>query len=696
MKLLSSFWVVFSLLFALLSNHNLYAISYSLVTHNNNPDLTTGFQSNDVNNPKRFSIKTTATNITDAEKKDVIVYYLSSEGQYECAKLDAVVDLTFRNSGTYAIWAHVFRKSDPIVVIGKKIIVSNTQTNTTTSASIAGSVTLQNNSVINIPQIPNPVFKEVQWSPYVSYIPVSKTWASDATDAPTLQTSMTYLPTPANSSNDSEGATFYVVPIEAYNVPLNNNVQEYIVNLTSFTKSFYLHEILVDGKKLNINAEQLTVTNPNLSNNTANFKTITDNPNVKAYLVDNRSLNNAPLIARLKLKSTTTTAVKKMAIQLVYKMRPSTLISSIDKNEITFVVNATTSAKINNEERLVTNSFNNGIANFLELLSKVPRDPCFLFTNSTICSNTTNYNRGIITDFVLNTGSVHANAGYRAFIKVSPGLYNIGNTISAPNNILGWCASNNPTNPINLIFAYNLKVTNADNFNYPLNFGSPQPFADIATLNPQANLNYLYSIYDEIGTGKKVIEILFPNAVIEAFGIQNYNIFNNNFFKCLALFSITLPLNNTYTNGTVYSTRIESVLQYKQCTNATCSTFSIISALSDLSSEVTTTVSNKYTITSLFPYIQLNCGSGKEDMHNNEVPTSLSAYPNPFTETVRIDGLSANEHIEVYNFQGQIVQTADNTGANSMDIDLNAVPAGMYLVRVCKDTEIAILRLLKK
>ena len=63
------------------------------------------------------------------------------------------------------------------------------------------------------------------------------------------------------------------------------------------------------------------------------------------------------------------------------------------------------------------------------------------------------------------------------------------------------------------------------------------------------------------------------------------------------------------------------------------------------------------------------------------VADRVEVYPNPATETMRIEGLEAVE-IQVYNALGQLVKSIQNTN----EIDVSGLPEGLYLLRIA-DTE---------
>ena len=55
----------------------------------------------------------------------------------------------------------------------------------------------------------------------------------------------------------------------------------------------------------------------------------------------------------------------------------------------------------------------------------------------------------------------------------------------------------------------------------------------------------------------------------------------------------------------------------------------------------------------------------------------VKVYPNPASETLRIDGLEADE-IQVYNALGQLVKVVRGTN----EVNVNSLPEGLYLLRI--------------
>ena len=70
---------------------------------------------------------------------------------------------------------------------------------------------------------------------------------------------------------------------------------------------------------------------------------------------------------------------------------------------------------------------------------------------------------------------------------------------------------------------------------------------------------------------------------------------------------------------------------------------------------------------------------GVEEMESNEI----AVFPNPTTSSFTVEGQGLN-HIAVYNLMGQKVYEMDCRG-ESVDVNLNNVETGIYMVRVITD-----------
>jgi hypothetical protein len=65
------------------------------------------------------------------------------------------------------------------------------------------------------------------------------------------------------------------------------------------------------------------------------------------------------------------------------------------------------------------------------------------------------------------------------------------------------------------------------------------------------------------------------------------------------------------------------------------------------------------------------------DAVEEEVAPAVTVYPNPASETVRIEGLEPAE-VQVYNTLGQMVKTVKD----SHEINMAGLPQGVYLLRI--------------
>jgi|GEM_PF-6192183 len=80
----------------------------------------------------------------------------------------------------------------------------------------------------------------------------------------------------------------------------------------------------------------------------------------------------------------------------------------------------------------------------------------------------------------------------------------------------------------------------------------------------------------------------------------------------------------------------------------------------------------------------------------NDVTQQLfSVYPNPATTLVTLTSGTKLDHIEVYNNIGQVVMTL-RPAANSVYVDLSAVPPGLYIVRGRKGDKVTNVKLMKQ
>lgn len=78
--------------------------------------------------------------------------------------------------------------------------------------------------------------------------------------------------------------------------------------------------------------------------------------------------------------------------------------------------------------------------------------------------------------------------------------------------------------------------------------------------------------------------------------------------------------------------------------------------------------------------------------------TTLSLMPNPATENVTIvpSGFTGTVTVELINMQGETVEKFVSDGYSQIPLNLELYPAGIYLVRMYNETEMATSRLIRK
>ena len=74
---------------------------------------------------------------------------------------------------------------------------------------------------------------------------------------------------------------------------------------------------------------------------------------------------------------------------------------------------------------------------------------------------------------------------------------------------------------------------------------------------------------------------------------------------------------------------------------------------------------------------------------------SLVVYPNPATDRLTIESEEVIHQCEIYDLTGQLVKTLEND-SERMEISIEALPAGTYLVKLVTDSFAQTRRLIKK
>jgi hypothetical protein len=67
-------------------------------------------------------------------------------------------------------------------------------------------------------------------------------------------------------------------------------------------------------------------------------------------------------------------------------------------------------------------------------------------------------------------------------------------------------------------------------------------------------------------------------------------------------------------------------------------------------------------------------------------------YPNPFSETIRVDCASRIESIQIFNVEGKLVYNQSNP---SRDLNLSTIPKGIYILRMISGDKLFIQKIVK-
>ena len=73
-----------------------------------------------------------------------------------------------------------------------------------------------------------------------------------------------------------------------------------------------------------------------------------------------------------------------------------------------------------------------------------------------------------------------------------------------------------------------------------------------------------------------------------------------------------------------------------------------------------------------------------------------AANPNPFTEELTLQGVSAAKRIVLLNMAGTVVLERRLHGEQQVTLSVATLPAGVYLVRILADDEARTLRVVKQ
>lgn len=637
---------------------------------------------------QKFDVTTTmtGTGLTDQDIKETIVFYLANNGWSTTAGVGQTVSVGFKTIGEKRINAYVFKKNNPIVVIGKKLVVTDGQTieEVVSSSSSAISLTdlginvvalgldtlfmLQNTPILNL----NNTFI----NPYTSPLGAIKT--------PTNFEPIAYIPD--GTTNDP----FYILPIEIDHAPASTlpaflTLNNYSAKISWTTENFYLHQVLVDGKKV-------------LTNNVYNANNTT---NISDAAITKIEINHTDNTTKLQLKNVNNPT--KIRIHLVFRKIKSTNLSTDAKKEdlCAFVANLYTtmdylldsSAPI--EIPISLNTTGDYKSYIIQSLARLPHDPCALLNTTEVCPSCSVYKYAILNGIIINDSEESANGGLRMKFIFDDGLLDTHNTPS----LMHYNDTSFP-NPIRLANAYNLDAT--DEVSLGQIFGGLifNPLSNPPNLNPYSTPEYFYRISDSTEINKKVLYLYFPNAIIESYK-TNSGLFDTSLSKHFAMFRFLLPINDlcannntTFSAGDDFAVQLESTLLYKQCIEwndnpdmLVCTNYATLEANKDTSFTNTITVGTKYRPTSLLPFIGLNCVnmSGKMATEAISQTAVLQVLPNPSHNKVVIQyhqPTVQNYQISIYSLDGKIIHTEPVTKDVNTLVDVSNYAKGIYFVQI--------------
>jgi hypothetical protein len=76
-------------------------------------------------------------------------------------------------------------------------------------------------------------------------------------------------------------------------------------------------------------------------------------------------------------------------------------------------------------------------------------------------------------------------------------------------------------------------------------------------------------------------------------------------------------------------------------------------------------------------------GTGNKTFQGNQLKCTV--FPNPFTETIRIDCAFPVKSIEIYNTEVQLVYHQNNPLPL---VNLSSIPSGFYVLRIISETQV--------
>jgi len=113
--------------------------------------------------------------------------------------------------------------------------------------------------------------------------------------------------------------------------------------------------------------------------------------------------------------------------------------------------------------------------------------------------------------------------------------------------------------------------------------------------------------------------------------------------------------------------------------------------------EVMVEVNAFYQVSTPSLYDSLMC-STLTSVPKYRAPENVMAYPNPTAGPLRIELGAANEDltVSVFSYNGQLIERHQMSGSHTLDLSLEHLPAGIYMVHVFGPEESLGLKILKE
>ncbi|MBK9256312.1 MAG: T9SS type A sorting domain-containing protein [Saprospiraceae bacterium] len=82
-------------------------------------------------------------------------------------------------------------------------------------------------------------------------------------------------------------------------------------------------------------------------------------------------------------------------------------------------------------------------------------------------------------------------------------------------------------------------------------------------------------------------------------------------------------------------------------------------------------------------------------VNDSEIDKNISVYPNPFSNTITLDGLKGGESIIISDMEGKQVFQKVNSESYISNIDLSSLASGLYFVIIRSENNVQILKVVK-